>query len=276
MSLANKEQEELWNGRLGKGFLDAGDYIDRLVAPFTQKVIEAVNPKADDRILDVGCGGGSTTMLLAEAGAEIRGIDISEKMISSAKNRSKDISNISFETGDAAEISLSPVYSKIFSRFGVMFFSNPVKAFNNLRKGLRPRGSITFICWQAMEKNRWINFAAETLLPFQPKNLPKPDPRSPGGFAFGEKAYIEEILRKSNYADIRINPLETEFNLGKSVEEIMFFNENVGPLSGLLQTLDDSDSAKATQALRDKVEDLMDGDDLFLSAAAWLVTAKVG
>ena len=276
MSLANKEQEELWNGRLGKGFLNAGDYIDRLVAPFTQKVIEAVDPKPDDRILDIGCGGGSTTMLLAEAGADIRGIDISEKMISSAKNRSKDISNISFETGDAADISLSPVYSKIFSRFGVMFFSNPVSAFNNLRKGLRPGGSITFICWQAMGKNRWINFAAETLLPFQPKNLPKPDPRNPGGFAFGEKAYIEEILRKSNYADIRINPLETEFNLGKSVEEIMFFNENVGPLSGLLQTLDDSDSAKATQALRDKVEDLMDGDDLFLSAAAWLVTAKVG
>ena len=275
MSSANKEQEELWNGRLGKGFLDAGDYIDRLVSPFTQKVIEAVNPKPDDRILDVGCGGGSTTMLLAEAGADIRGIDISEKMISSAKNRSKDISNISFETGDAADISLNPVYSKIFSRFGVMFFSNPVSAFNNLRKGLRPRGSITFICWQTMEKNRWINFAAETLLPFQPKNLPKPDPRSPGGFAFGEKVYIEEILRESNYADIQINPLETKFNLGKSVEEIMFFNENVGPLSGLLPNLDDDDSAKATQALRDKVEDLIDGDDLFLSAAAWLVTAKV-
>ena len=269
MSSTNKEQEELWNGRLGKGFLYAGDYIDRLVSPFTQKVIEAVNPKPDDRILDVGCGGGSTTLLLAEAGADIRGIDISKKMISSAKNRSKNISNISFETGDAADISLIPVYSKIFSRFGVMFFSNPVGAFSNLKKGLRPGGSITFICWQALEKNRWINFAAETLLPFQPKNLPKPDPRSPGGFAFGEKAYIEEILRESGYANIRVNPLETEFNLGKSVEEVMNFNENVGPLSGLLETLDEKNSARATQALRDKVEDLMDNDGLFFSAAAW-------
>ena len=276
MSSTNKEQEELWNGRLGKGFLYAGDYIDRLVSPFTQKVIEAVKPKPDDRILDVGCGGGSTTLLLAEAGADIRGIDISKKMISSAKNRSKNFSNISFETGDAADISLIPVYSKIFSRFGVMFFSNPVGAFSNLRKGLRPGGSITFVCWQAMEKNQWINFAAETLLPFQPKSLPKPDPRSPGGFAFGERAYIEEILRESGYANIRVNPLETEFNLGKSVEEIMIFNENVGPLSGLLETLDEKNSARATQALRDKVENLMDNDGLFLSAAAWLVTAMVG
>ena len=146
MSSTNKEQEELWNGRLGKGFLYAGDYIDRLVSPFTQKVIEAVNPKPDDRILDVGCGGGSTTLLLAEAGADIRGIDISKKMISSAKNRSKNFSNISFETGDAADISLIPVYSKIFSRFGVVFSSNPVGAFSNLRKGLRPSESITFIC----------------------------------------------------------------------------------------------------------------------------------
>ena len=125
-----------------------------------------------------------------------------------------------------------------------------------------------------MEKNHWINFAAETLLPFQPQNLPKADPRSPGGFAFSEKAYIKEILIGANYTNIEINPLETEFNLGKSVEEIMFFNENVGPLSGLLQSLDDSDSVKAMEALRDKVKTLMGSDNLFLSAAAWLVTAK--
>ena len=146
MSSTNKEQEELWNGRLGKGFLYAGDYIDRLVSPFTQKVVEAANPKPDDRILDVGCGGGATTMLLAQAGAYIRGIYISEKMISSAKNRLRNISNISFETSDAADLLLRPFYSKIFSRFGVVFSSNPVGAFSNLRKGLRPSENITFIC----------------------------------------------------------------------------------------------------------------------------------
>ena len=102
-------------------------------------------------------------------------------------------------------------------------------------------------------KNRWIDFVPETLLPFQSKNHPKPDPRSPGGFALHEKAYIEKILRESNYADIRINPLETEFNLGKSVEEIMLFNGKLGPLSELLQTLDVGGSARATRALRDKL-----------------------
>ena len=87
MSSTNKEQEELWNGRLGSGFLYAGDYIDRLVSPFTQKVVEAVNSKPGDRILDVGCGGGSTTLLLAKAGADIRGLDISKKMIWRAKEQ---------------------------------------------------------------------------------------------------------------------------------------------------------------------------------------------
>ncbi len=275
MNSDNKEQEEIWNGRLGEGFLNAGDYIDRMVAPFTKKAIETINPNKKDQILDVGCGGGSTTILLASAGAETKGIDISEKMISSAKNKSKGISNISFEISDAENISLTPIYSKIFSRFGVMFFSNPIRAFRNIKKGLTPGGSITFICWQSMEKNHWINFATETLLPFQPQNLPKADPRSPGGFAFSEKAYIEEILSGANYTNIQIDPLETEFNLGKSVEEIMFFNENVGPLSGLLQSLDDSDSLKAMKALRDKVKTLMNDENLFLSAAAWLVTAKV-
>ena len=91
-------------------------------------------------------------------------------------------------------------------------------------------------------------------MPFQPKNHPKPDPRSPGGFAFGERAYIEEILRESNFhANIRVNPLETEFNLGKSVEEIMLSMGNVGPLSGLLEILDVGGSARATRALRDKL-----------------------
>ena len=114
-------------------------------------------------------------------------------MISSAKNRSRNISNISFETGDAADISLIPVYSKIFSHFGVMFFSNPVRAFSNLRKGLSPGESITFVCWEAMGNNRWINFTAETLLPFQLKNLPKLDPRKPGCFTSGERAYIKKV-----------------------------------------------------------------------------------
>ena len=85
-------------------------------------------------------------MLLAKAGAHIRGIYISEKMISSAKNRLRNIFDISFETSDAADLLLRPFYSKIFSRFGVMFFSNPVGAFSNLRKGLRPSENITFIC----------------------------------------------------------------------------------------------------------------------------------
>ena len=270
----NHEQKEMWDGSLGEGFLKSQEYIDRIVTPFSDAAIKKTNPNSNDKILDVGCGAGSTSIQLAISGAEVKGVDISDKMISRARKKSEGIPNISFQTVDASQASFDERFTKIFSRFGVMFFSDPVEAFTNLHKSLDQKGKITFLCWQAITKNEWIYVSAEALQAFQPKDIEPPDPKAPGGFAFADGDYIKEILESANYSDIAIEALETKFDLGKSLEEIMSFNMNVGPLAGLVDTMEEEIVQEATESVKRTLDMKMGKDGLHLSAAAWLVTAS--
>ena len=272
--LINSEQEEIWNGRLGEGFLKVEKFIDATVEPFSKIAIEKVNAKEGDKILDIGCGHGSTSISLAKSGAKVIGIDISEKMISRAKEKSSNIPNISFYTSDAAVKNFEKEYNHVFSRFGVMFFSDPYSAFSNIFSGITNKGKITFLCWQDISENDWINCTNEVLKPFQPEQTTPIDPRSPGGFSFSDKEYVFDILKGSGFSNIEINPLNTKFDMGKSIDEIMSFHLSIGPLSGLMENLDDDTSKEVIRLVRVLLEGKMEESGLHLDAAAWLVTAE--
>ena len=269
----NIEQEKLWNGSLGEGFIRVENYIERIVDSISKAAIDRVNAQPGDRILDVGCGCGSTSLAFAKAGATVTGVDISEKMIAQAKEKSKAIANLSFHTADASVEAFERNYTHVFSRFGVMFFSNPTTAFSNMHSGLISKGKLTFSCWQALSENEWINLSAEAIKPFQSEEVPPPDPRSPGGFAFADKKYVLEILKGANFSNIKIQSLNAKLDMGQSMEEIMSFHRSVGPLAGLLKTLDKDSGREATEAVEKSIEKRMGDAGLRLSAAAWLVTA---
>ena len=270
----NIEQEELWNGSFGEGFIRSEDYLHRLIEPFSKTAIDRVNAQPGDYILDVGCGCGSTSIALAQSGAKIRGIDISEKMISRAIEKSKGISDIAFHATDAASETFKVEYTHIFSQFGVMFFSDPYAAFSNIRSGLKEKGKITFLCWQGLSENEWISSTNEALESFQPKGMAPPDPKSPGGFAFADKQYVMDILKSANFTNIVIESLKAKFNMGESSEEIMSLHLNVGPLSVLLGSLSNESGREAIEAVKKSLEGQMENNGLQLSAAAWLVTAE--
>tara|TARA_A100001037_G_scaffold250541_1_gene233645 strand:- start:2556 stop:3389 length:834 start_codon:yes stop_codon:yes gene_type:complete len=271
----NDEQKELWNGWLGQGFLSVEDYIDKIIQPISTIALETVGAREGDNILDVGCGGGGTSIFLSRTAARVFGVDISEKMIDQAISKSTAIPNLSFCVADAASYKFEKDFDHVFSRFGVMFFSDPIGAFSNLRDAIVPNGKITFVCWQSPSKNEWINISAEAIKEFQPPDFSPPDPRSPGGFAFADKDYIEEILDAASFEQIQINPLNVRLNMGKSIDEVLFFYEQVGPLSNLLAGMgSDGPRKDASNSVRESIKKRMNSQGLELEASAWLVTAE--
>lgn len=270
----NTEQKELWNGSLGEGFISFEDYIHKVVEPISRVAIASVGAKTGDCILDVGCGGGFTSVSFSATGASVTGVDISDKMIDQAKSKAQSIPNVSFVVADAATEVFEKKFNHVFSHFGVMFFADPKSAFRNLRSGLTDGGKLTFVCWQDPSLNEWINISAQAVKSFQPVDAPPPDPRSPGGFAFADKDYIREILEDADFSNIQIQPINKIVDMGESIEEIVHFHTKVGPLSHLLEGLDeDEQKVKAIEAVRLSVKHRMTESGLLLSAAVWLVTA---
>jgi len=272
----NAEQADLWNGRLGKAWVNVEDYIDGMMAPLSTVALEAVNAKPSDRIIDIGCGCGTTSFSLGATGAAVWGVDISTAMIDRANEKDNAAGNVAFSVGDAASQQYTADHTVVFSRFGVMFFADSVKAFANIRSALVPGGRLVFVCWQPPSANPWLSIAGAALQPFQPADAPPPDPEAPGPFRFGVPEDTRKVLSSAGFTNIAMQPVVKDLHLGDTIDEVMRFQSNVGPLSSLLETLDESRHAQATAAVRDAFAAKADSKGINLEAATWLVTATNG
>ena len=159
---ANEQQIEYWNGPVGERWARLQEQIDASLAPITVAAMPFANPRPRERVLDIGCGAGTTSYMLAKAvGPEgnVTGVDISEPMLAHARSRGI---GVNFRKADAATHLFHPTHDLVFSRFGVMFFDDPAAAFANIRKALKPRGRLAFACWRSVNENLWASlpFAA--------------------------------------------------------------------------------------------------------------------
>ena len=268
----NAEQRAFWNGAMGEGWVQVEAYIDLIMSPMTEVALVRLAPQAGERIIDVGCGCGGTTRTLAASGAHVWGIDISDKMIRQAKLNARDVDNVAFSVQDAAYADYTADHDALFSRYGVMFFADPVAAFRNLRTALLPRGRVVYLCWQAPPLNPWIFTGIEALSPYV--EGPPPDPNAPGGFSMADPDRTADVLRKAGFVDVEIEPLVVSLALGRGVDDIMRFHDIVGPLSTVVAQLDEVQADEARRAVRSAYEARLGSDGLVLEAATWLVTAN--
>ena len=153
----NAQQATYWNEGAGPTWVELQAPLDRQLAPLGQAAMAALAPKPGERILDIGCGAGNTTLELARAVApdgRVTGADISHTLLEVARRRGADMAGVRFVEADVQVHSFEPGgFDAVFSRFGVMFFSDPTAAFVNIRRALKPGGRLAFVCWRTPAEN---------------------------------------------------------------------------------------------------------------------------
>ena len=271
----NADQKKFWDGPTGQKWVQHQADMDRNLADANVGVLRLAAAKPGERVLDIGCGAGQTSYLLAEAvgpGGHVTGVDISTPLLGAARSHAPK--NTEFIHADAAFRAFMPEYDLIFSRFGVMFFDDPAEAFANIRKAAKPSGRLAFVCWRPAPENQWVTVPAAAAKPFLPETPPA-DPLAPGHFAFADPKRVEVILTKAGFGNVKIDRLDGRMHLGPSAENAAFQMTNIGPLSRALNEVED-------EAVKDKIhaavavafEGIKKNGEVAPAIACWLVSAS--
>ena len=240
MPADNSEQIAEWNGALGERWVAMRQEIDRFVVPFGNAALKAAAPQPGERAIDIGCGCGDTAIEIARivgAAGAVLGIDVSRPMLAVARSRGAlaNCAHLTFRDGDASEAALPANTDLLFSRFGVMFFSQPSPAFSHLRKSLRAGGRCVFACWRTPRDNPWAMTplsAARTAMGITPAPA---DPDAPGPFAFADEGRLRTILSDAGFGDVDVQRFDAAIALGAAPRSAAESVVQVGPVSRLVR-----------------------------------------
>ena len=275
----NREQIAYWNDAAGMTWAKLQGVLDRQVEPLGLEAIRRLAPRVGERILDLGCGCGQTSVELAAqvgpAGAVVA-IDVSRPMLAVARSRAPPLPGaaIEFREADAQVEAFAPAtFDAAFSRFGVMFFADPVAAFGNVRRALKPAGRLAFVCWRGLEESDWMRVPLEAAKHLLPPPAPV-DPRAPGPFAFADAERVRRILIDAGFPAPRIEPFEATIG-GTGLEDTVRLLCRVGPLGAAMRERPDLLPA-ASDAVRAALIPRLGPDGVRMRAAVWIVQAANG
>ena len=278
MKIINQEQKEFWNEKKGDIWVSLEHNIDKMLGPLGDQAIKILKPKVGEKILDIGCGTGSTSQTLSNLVGEsglVTGIDISKPILNFAikKKESKKIKNINFIQADAQNHQFSNSnYNAIFSRFGVMFFEDPIAAFKNIKKSLVRNGRLTFVCWSNREENDWINLSSNVASQFL-ELPPKANPKDPGPFAFEDYFYIKEILIKAGWSNIKIKAYKKKIIIGDTLDSAADFLSRMGPMSVPFENANEQTKEKVVSALKECYSKYFTPKGVEFHFSSWIVSA---
>ena len=217
MFVANEQMRDLWTNRAGPAWFANHDIFEAVFTPVSGAVIAAAEPLADRVVLDVGCGTGVLSGLVADRGGSPVGADISTTMIEGARHR---YPGLRFEVLDVQEADLTALvpegFDAVVSEFGVMFFDDPVAAFANMVAATRPRAALAFACWRSLAENQMFTLGTHLLADRLPEPSPPPNPFQPGPMAFADQDFLRRVLDAAGWVDIDIAPLDVNLYFGRN------------------------------------------------------------
>lgn len=269
---SNDAQVQLWNGPAARAWVDARDILDQVLGPYDAHLLEVATTAR--RVLDVGCGTGGTTIGLARTvDGECTGVDISEPMIAVARERAaREHVAAQFVLADAQSYPFEEAsVDAIVSRFGVMFFADPVRAFANLRRTATADARLRFLAWRSPAENPFMTTAERAAAPLLPE-LPTRRPDEPGQFAFADPDRVARILGDAGWSDVSVQPLDQPCEL--TVDQLDRYLSQVGPVGMLLADADEDLRARVFATVRAAFEPFVDGTAVRFSAACWLVDGR--
>ena len=279
MKTANHDQFEHWNDSEATGdWVTYQERYDRMLEPFAGLILKAAALSPGEQVLDVGCGCGSTTLAAAHAvtPGPVTGIDLSAAMLARARDNAAHagLVNASFEQADAQVHEFGTSYDAVISRFGVMFFADPVAAFANLLAATRPGGRLAFACWQPLAENDWLLIPLEALAEHVP--VPEPDePGAPGMFSLSGTDRLDQVLSAAGWHDMSAASERMSILMGGgTLDDAMAFLRGRSIVRRMLADVDQRARDRAMEAVRDALASHADGNEVRLDASVWLVTAQ--
>ena len=272
------DQIAYWNGPGADHWVSQQAHTDRQLSPITEAVLAAAAATPGERVLDIGCGCGTTTLLLGDAvgsGGQVTGLDVSEPMLACARQRGAGRKKVDWVLADAARHPLEPAsFDLLLSRFGVMFFGEPTVAFAHLRRALRPGGRLVFVCWRAFEENSWMRVPLQAAYAHVPR-LPRPGPEDPGPFSFADPDRLRRVLTGAGWSAPSVTPLDVELDIaaGGGLEQAVEQACQIGPAGRALREAPEEARSVAVAAIREALAPYLSGATVKLPAAAWLVAS---
>lgn len=277
MTIVNVEMAAAWDGAEGERWAAHADRYEATGTRYGEALLRAAAVRPTDTILDIGCGTGRSTLELARMApsGSVLGVDLSAKMLERARTvaTKEGLANATFEQADA-QVHPFPegTFDVAVSSFGVMFFADPVAAFANVRRALRPGGRLAVVAWREFADNEWIFAILDALA--VGRTLPAPAAGAPGPFGLADGDHTHRILADAGFEHIGIEKVEEPILLGADADDAFSFVSTFGMTLGLTHDLDDAGRAAALAALHDCLRAHETGDGVRFQGSAWLVRAS--
>jgi SAM-dependent methyltransferase len=271
----NSDQSALWNGPGGQAWVESQAVLERMLQPFEELLVEDLAKEAPRRVLDVGCGMGGTTIAFGRrlgGDARCTGVDISAPMLAVARTRAASEPHPpTFLLADAQTHAFEPAsFDALVSRFGVMFFDDPVQAFTNLRRAAAVGARLRFVAWRSPEENPFMTLAERVAAPLLPTLSPR-RADEPGQFGFADGERVQRILAQSGWSRAEVQAIDVPCRFPE--QDLLHYMTRMGPVGRLLPEVPEPIRAELLARLRAGLDPYVHGAEVRFTSACWMVTA---
>jgi SAM-dependent methyltransferase len=275
----HQDQIAYWQGHGGARWAAAQARIDEILAPVSQILLAQAAPTPGMAVVEVGCGCGGLTARLAESvgpSGRVLGVDLSGEMLALAKARLSAYPQAGVMVADAAAHPFTPFADLAVSQFGVMFFGDPVQAFSNIRKAMKPGGRLVFACWRPVQENPWLHVPLHAAYAAGAPRSTPPEPGQPGPFSFADPERVTRILSEAGFGGVSLQPADLTLDVaaGRGLDAAVEQTMTIGPAAAALREQPDDLRALAARSIEEALQPYLQGESVNLAAAIWLVQAR--
>lgn len=277
----NEEALEAWNGVLFDRFVEFRELAVGALAPHGHEAMRVCAPRTGDRVLDIGCGFGDSAQELATlvgSAGSVLGVDVAPRFVETAREEATGVANVRFEVCDVETTTFEETFDYAFSRFGTMFFANPVAALRTVRRALAPDGRLCIVVWRQKSDNTWLHIAEGVVKPLVPEPEETDEPRcGPGPFSMADADTTTGQLVSAGFVDIALRRCDLPCRIGRTLDEAVAYNLALGPAAEAVRLAGhEADAARprVEALLREALAPLQTSDGVVAKSSTWIVTAR--